>query len=78
MENLQVVISTLVVVELEELMIQTIHLMMEELEAVEQLALALDLLLEMVKLELLTLEVVEVEMVKEIHKAEHLEQEDLV
>ena len=44
----------------------------------EQLALALDLLLEMVKLELLTLEVVEVEMVKEIHKAEHLEQEDLV
>ena len=30
MENLQVVISTLVVVELEELMIQTIHLMMEE------------------------------------------------
>ena len=78
MENLLVVISTLAAVELEELMIQTIHLMMEELEAVEMHHLLLDHLQEMVKLEPLILEEVAVEMVKEIHKAEHLEQEDLV
>ena len=78
MENLLVVISTLAVAELEELMIQTIHLMMEELEAVETHHLLLDQLQEMVKLELITLEEVVVEMVKEIHKAEHLDKVDLV
>ena len=78
MENLLVVISTLAAVELEELMIQTIHLMMEELEAVEMHHLLLDHLQEMVKLEPLILEEVAVEMVKEIHKAEHLDKVDLV
>jgi homoserine trans-succinylase len=77
MESPLAVINILVAVELEELTIQVIHLIPEELAEEELRVLPHHQPLQ-VKLEMITLEAVEAEMVKDQLKLVYLEQEDLV
>ena len=76
MESPLAVINILVAEELEELTIQTIHLMMAELE--EEVLEALPHQFPTVRLELLTPEAVEAEMENDQLKLGHLDKVDLV